>query len=68
MNKNSFKPCPFCGSDAVFLYPFRGKDDGLFVQCSNCRANIYVFDSDAKSKKDVMARWNRRDYKESVNE
>lgn len=63
--KEQPKPCPFCGSEAVFFHNFNG---AIYITCSACRANIYSWNDDAKAKRDILQRWNRRDYKESVSE
>ncbi len=58
---NELKPCPFCGSDKVYMYSdHRGV---LCIQCSACRANTYVYLPD-ENKSLLLQKWNRRAYKE----
>ena len=37
MSKN-MKPCPFCGSDAIYILPHRKKWKGFFAFCDHCEA------------------------------
>ena len=59
------KPCPFCGSDKVYIHSdHRGI---LYIQCSACRANTYVYLPD-EDKALLLQKWNRRAYKEDNND
>ena len=59
--KNTLKPCPFCGSKNVVsthYYPFDGDqgESGVFVvYCVNCKAKV-----DRGSANDAEEAWNRR--------
>ena len=50
------KPCPFCNSKALVV----GKDDnGLYVQCLDCDAQLYHF-MDKYDEQKLVDIWNRR--------
>lgn len=55
--KSDIEPCPFCGSDKVFM---SGDTKGvMYIQCSNCRANTYVYPPD-EDKALLLKKWNNR--------
>ena len=57
----NLKPCPFCGSDNVYLRcDYQGI---LYIECSACRANTYIYTPN-EDKALLLQKWNRRAYKE----
>lgn len=56
--KTEIKPCPFCGSEEVYIYSI---DGGVtYIQCTGCRANIYIYPPD-EDKKKLLQKWNKRE-------
>lgn len=37
----TLKPCPFCRSDKVYIHS--NHKGILYIQCSACRANTYIY-------------------------
>ena len=58
MNIEPLKPCPFCGSDDMYLYP-DGEEEGHSI-CGNhkewCHFNIFAHETEG----DAMNTWNKR--------
>ena len=60
---SALKPCPFCGSLAVYDKPSRGW--GWWVRCSQCNVDMFGIDetdvqNDDAQKEAVADTWNRR--------
>lgn len=53
------KPCPFCGSDALFVSERNSKS---YVRCGKC----YAYGPDGKNKEEAIERWNSAPRKEDV--
>lgn len=49
------KPCPFCGSDAVFKSKNTTKDLNPHVECTKCTCIVLGVSED-----DAIESWNRR--------
>lgn len=60
VNKSQFdflKPCPFCGSDNIFVDEFWERyDEPYFVTCNGCGANGPY----TRKKEEAIELWNRR--------
>ncbi len=60
-NKLKLKPCPFCGSDDVYIRVHcneEGEEVGAQIECHGC-VSIYVH-SEAINLKELVSAWNRR--------
>lgn len=51
------KPCPFCGSNKVYVHS--DCRSVMYIQCSACRANVYIYPPD-EDKTQLFQKWNRR--------
>jgi Lar family restriction alleviation protein len=51
--KTKLLPCPFCGSDSLFIY---GNPVDNWITCHNCNANGPTKDT----KRKAINAWNRR--------
>lgn len=60
------KPCPFCGSTAVYKTFERGYlDDSAVIFCNACKVSVKLEDNDQEGYNDETVRraikeWNRR--------
>jgi len=61
MNKviyvSDLKPCPFCGSSYVSLFPPEDEIDICWIQCENIACEA---DGPKKSTEEAIAHWNTR--------
>lgn len=55
---NKLKPCPFCGSDAVFIDEYF--EETMSIQCTECYAGMRDESGDI-TKESIIEQWNRRD-------
>lgn len=53
---NELKPCPFCGSENIWVGDVSRNYDIWFVQCETCGATFSHFDSEVEATE----AWNRR--------
>ena len=69
MNKQTLKPCPFCGSEDICIRGIQDDTDYGSVWCSNCHLDMCVDLEDIsgeieKLSTDILTeRWNKRDKK-----
>ena len=54
---NELKPCPFCGSDELFIDEGEYRND-YSINCTDCGCRIGYFDTYAQA----ASAWNRRTY------
>lgn len=55
MENNKLKPCPFCGSENVKIFEYRGTSK-FYVICKNCFTPVGIYDG----KDEATKRWNTR--------
>lgn len=60
MGNKELKPCPFCGSDRVYVLHLYHQDAvyGNEVRCGDCGARIT--EAGKNSREHAIRRWNRR--------
>ena len=69
MNKQTLKPCPFCGHEDIGIRGIQDDNDHGVVWCSNCHLEMFVNIEDIpgeieKLSTDILTeRWNKRDEK-----
>ena len=58
--KSELKPCPFCGSDRVYILNLYHQDTvyGMEVRCGDCGAKITEAGKENRAR--LIERWNRR--------
>ena len=62
-DKETLKPCPFCGSNKVQLYVCPNEVKTAYVvQCIDCGASSAYM----HSRKDAIEMWNRRNENEKI--
>lgn len=64
--ERAVKPCPFCGSEVIYVTFEHGYiDDSAVVFCNSCKVSVKVEENDQEGFNDVTAKravkaWNRR--------
>ena len=57
MGNKKLKPCPFCGSDAVFIDEYF--EEPMRIQCTECCAEMRA-EFDECTGEGLIEQWNRR--------
>lgn len=61
------KPCPFCGSDDLYItFDYGDNDISTVVFCNSCKVSVKVEENDQEGFNDVTVKkaakaWNRRE-------
>lgn len=61
MSNEELKPCPFCGSDAIEVFPH--KEDSVIywdASCGRCGAQTDYFSEERGGKEGAIEAWNTR--------
>lgn len=66
-HKEKLKPCPFCGSEDVYLLNKDGYADlTTVIFCNACKSTVFIEDNeeegyDDKTREKAIEAWNRRE-------
>ena len=55
MPKNDLKPCPFCGSDEIYITWYE-QNKKYSIGCNNCPVDMFGYETDEEAAK----AWNKR--------
>lgn len=65
-HKKELKPCPFCGSENVYLHSKDGyADETTVIFCNACKSTVFIEDNEEEGYDDktidrAIEAWNRR--------
>ena len=58
--RTRLRPCPFCGSEKVYIFNPPTMDIDLSIRCPDCKAIMTIGIFTPVSNEDLRNTWNRR--------